>query len=113
MVDSDQSEATMHISPALLALPVALSLAACSGGNLKFASDYHAPPAPPVKHPSYSPYAPYGEANATWRPPVFDRDDTIVKPADPASDYRRPGYEHAPWATGAEGGSALAPLGTF
>ncbi len=103
----------MRISPALAALPVALSLMGCSGGNLKSASDYHAPPAPPVRHPSYNPYAPYGEANATWRPPVFDRDGTVVKPADPASDYRRPDYEHAPWATGAEGGSALAPPGTF
>ena len=103
----------MRLSPALLAIPVALSLIGCSGGNLRSASDYNAPPAPPVKHPSYNPYAAYGEANATWRPPVFDRNGTVVKPDDPAVDYRRPEYENAPWATGAEGGSALAPPGTF
>lgn len=103
----------MRVSSALIALPFALSLLGCSGGNLKTASDYDAPAPPPVKHPRYDPYAAYGEANATWRPPVFDQRGTIVKPADPTADDRRPDYEHAPWATGAAGGSEQAPPGTF
>lgn len=103
----------MQMPTVFLALPLALALIGCSGGNLKSSSDYDAPAAPPVKHPRFDPYAAYGEANAVWRPPAFDRRGTIVKPADPSADYRRPDYEHAPWATGAAGGSALAPPGTF
>jgi hypothetical protein len=100
------------------ALPIAalllLSLAACATPpNVKSASDYDAPAAPPVKHPLYDPYAAYGQANATWRPPVVNREGTIVKPLDPSVEQGRPDYEHAEWATGAAGGSTLAPPGTF
>jgi hypothetical protein len=70
-------------------------------------------PAPPVRNPLYNPYAAYGEANATWTPPVFNRDGTIVKPAEPATQSDRPEYEFAPWAYGASGGSRYAPPGTF
>ena len=58
-----------------------MTLAACAGGNVKSAADYHPPPAPPVRNPVYNPNAAYGEANATWQPPVLNRDGTIVKPA--------------------------------
>jgi hypothetical protein len=89
-------------------------LAGCSTPpNVKSANDYDAPAAPPVKHPQYDPYAAYGEANATWRPPVVNRAGTVVRPEDPSVDAGRPDYEHAQWATGAAGGSALAPPGTF
>jgi hypothetical protein len=95
-------------------LLLALALTACSGGpNVKSASDYNPPPAPPVRNPLYNPYAAYGEANATWTPPVFNRDGTIMKPAEPASQSDRPEYEYSPWATGASGGSRYAPPGTF
>ena len=98
----------------LLCLLIPLGLGACSGGpNIKSAKDYSAPPAPPVRNPLYNPYAAYGEANATWTPPVFNRDGTITKPAEPASQSDRPEYEFAPWATGASGGSRFAPPGTF
>ncbi|MDB5398100.1 MAG: hypothetical protein JWQ55_118 [Rhodopila sp.] len=91
-----------------------LSLAACSTPpNVKSASDYDAPPAPPVKHPQYDPYAAYGQANATWRPPVINRAGTIVKPSNPSVEQGRPDYEHAGWATGVAGGSTFAPPGTF
>jgi hypothetical protein len=97
-----------------LILPLlAANVAACSGGNVKSAADYHAPPAPPVRTPVYDPYSAYGEANATWQPPVFNRDGTIVKPAEPSTQDDRPRYEFAPWATGAAGGSQFAPPGTF
>ena len=77
----------------LLLLPLlAAYLVACSSGNVKSAKDYSAPAAPPVRNPLYNPYAAYGEANATWQPPVFNRDGTIVKPAEPASQADRPGY---------------------
>ena len=92
---------------------LAASLAACGGGNIESARDYGAPAAPSVKHPYYDPYAPYGRANATWTPPVWNRDGTIVKPGDPGVERGRPAYESAPWATGAAGGSASAPPGTF
>ena len=89
---------------------IAALLTACSSGNVKSAKEYSAPAAPPVRNPIYDPYAAYGEANATWEPPVFNRDGTIVKPAEPASQADRPAYEFAPWATG---GSQYAPPGTF
>ena len=99
------------------ALPVLLlalaTLAACDNGNIRPVSSYSAPKAPPVRNPVYNPYAAYGEANATWQPPAFNRDGTVVKPAEPASQSDRPAYEFAPWATGASGGSANAPSGTF
>ena len=93
---------------------LAIVLAGCSGGNLHSSKDADPPPPPPVLHPLYNPYAAYGEAHATWRPPVFDRDGTIQKPAEPASQYDRPNYEQAPWATGAAGRSPFeGPPGTF
>ena len=100
------------------ALPIAgfllLGLAACATPpNLKSASDYDAPKAPPVRHPFYDPYAAYGQANATWRPPVVNRNGTVVKPYDPSVEQGRPDFEHAEWATGAAGGSTQAPPGTF
>jgi hypothetical protein len=91
-----------------------LGLAACSTPpNVKSANDYDAPAAPAVKYPLYDPYAAYGQANATWRPPVINRAGTIVRPSDPSVEQGRPAYEHAQWATGAAGGSTLAPPGTF
>ena len=102
----------MMRSAYLIALS-AIALTACSSGNIKSAKDYNAPAAPTVKHPLYDPYAPYGQANATWTPPVFNRNGTVVKPADPSADRGRPLYETAPWATGASGGDRFAPPGTF
>jgi hypothetical protein len=88
-------------------------LAACSSGNVHAPADYDAPPAPVVRHRFYDSYAAYGEANATWRPPVSDRNGTVVKPVEPSTQATRPNYESAPWATGAAGGSRSAPPGTF
>lgn len=88
-------------------------LSACSSGNIKSTRDYNAPAAPPVRHPYYNPYTPYGEANATWTPPVWNRNGTIVKPADPGVEMGRSPYESAPCATGASGNGAFAPPGTF
>jgi hypothetical protein len=98
---------------ALVLLLLAGPLIACSNANIKSARDYSAPTAPPLRNPIYNPYAPYGETNATWQPPVFNRDGTIVKMAEPSSQSDRPSYEFAPWATGAAGGSQFAPPGTF
>ena len=97
----------------ILVIAIAASLAACSSGNIKSARDYNAPAASPVRQPYYDPYAPYGQANATWTPPVWNRDGTIVKPYDPGVERGRPHYESASWATGAAGGSSNAPPGTF
>ena len=91
-----------------------LALAGChEAPNVRSASDYDAPAAPPLRHPYYDPYAPYGQANATWTPDVVSRNGTIVKPLDPATSVGRPDYEHSQWATGAAGGSVDAPPGTF
>ena len=92
---------------------LAVGLAACSTTNVKSAKDYSAPRAPQVRNPVYNPNAPYGEANATWTPPVFNRNGTVVKPVEPSSQSDRPNYEAAPWATGAAGGSQFTPPGTF
>jgi hypothetical protein len=103
----------MRRALALLTL-LPIGLGACTGGpNVKSAKDYSAPAAPPVRNSLYNPYAAYGEANATWTPPVFNRDGTITKPTEPASQSDRPGYEFAHWASGASGGSQNAPPGTF
>jgi hypothetical protein len=114
MVEPQQRRAAMRSSRHLI-LALAACLAACSAGNVKSAKEYSAPAAPPVRNPLYNPYAAYGEANATWQPPVWNRGDgTIVKPAEPSSQDDRPAYEFAPWATGAAGrGSKYAPQGTF
>ena len=90
-----------------------LVLTACSGGNLKTASDYSTPSAPPVRYPTYNPYSTYGSANATWVPPVVNRHGTVVRPNDPGVLSGRPDYEHAEWATGAAGADRSAPPGTF
>ncbi len=103
----------MQSSPALGLLALAVVVAGCAAGNLHTAGDYNAPPAPTVRHPAYDPYAAPGTANATWMPPVINRNGTIVRPYDPNVMAGRPGYEHAPWATGAASGSEAAPPGTF
>jgi len=103
----------MHPSITLFAGILATTLAACSGGNVTSARDYHAPAAPQVKNATYDPYMPYGSANATWAAPIYDRAGTITRPYDRSVEQGRPAYERAPWATGAEGRNAAAPPGTF
>ena len=98
----------------LVAIAAALlALAGCSSGNLKSAKDYDVPPPPPIRHSTYNPYAKYGEANAAWRPPVVDRDGTVQKPAEPSSQWDRPDYEGAGWASGAAHSVFSGPPGTF
>ena len=100
--------------PSGYAILLLASLAtACSSGNLRSARDFSAPATPLVWHPYYNPYAPYGQANATWTPTVWDRQGDIVKPFDPSVERGRPPYEAASWATGAGGGGAGVPPGTF
>lgn len=103
----------MHLRRKASTVAFAAVLSACSSGNIKSARDYNAPAAPTVRHPYYNPYTPYGEVNAIWTPPVWSRNGTIVKPADPGIEVRRPPYENAPWASGASGGGNFAPPGTF
>jgi len=103
----------MHFSRAAGLAALALALSGCAAGNLRSAGDYDAPAAPTVRQPNYDPFARPGSANATWMPPVINRSGTIVRPYDPNVMAGRPNYEHAPWATGAAGGTAAAPAGTF
>jgi hypothetical protein len=93
----------------------ALNLAGCATPpNVKPPNSHNAPPPPQIKNTYYDPYAAYGSANATWVPPVIDRQGTIVKPTDPSTQgANRPDYEHAQWASGAHGGDHLHPPGTF
>ena len=98
----------------LLAALASIPLAACSSGNIRTAGSYSAPAAPQVQNPNYDPYAAPGTVNATWAPPVLNRNGTIVKPNDPRGAMAgRPDYEHSSWATGAAGGATYAPPGTF
>lgn len=96
---------------AALIVALAATLAACNSGNIKSARSYNAPAVPPIRDPLYNPYAAYGSANATWTPPVWNRDGTVTKPYDPSVERGRPLYERAPWVIGA--GSVSAPPGTF
>jgi len=102
------------VKPSFL-LPIALlaSLAACSAGNVSSTASRHGPKPPPLRNGRYDPNAAYGSARATWSPPVYNRNGTIVRPDDPRTDADRPDYEHAQWASGAQGGSQNAPPGTF
>jgi hypothetical protein len=99
------------IPPAVIAC--AAVLCGCASGNVRSANSYNAPAPPPIKSFYYDPYAAYGSSNATWRPLVYDRQGTIVKPDEPSSQGTRPDYESAQWATGASGSNRLAPAGTF
>lgn len=96
-----------------IAIFAVLALAGCASPNLKSPNSYNAPAAPPIQQFFYNPFAPYASANATWAPPVYDRNGTIVKPVEPASQGTRPNYEHAAWAIGASGGDVNRPPGTF
>lgn len=98
--------------PLLAAVGLAL-LAGCASPNVKKPGDYAAAPAPAVHDKYYDPYAAYGSSNATWAPPAVDRWGTIVKPNDPSTDWTRPDYEAAPWATGAQPSPYGGPAGTF
>ncbi len=91
----------------------ALTVTGCAQGNLRTPGSYSALAPPSVRNPWYDPYASYGSSNAIWRPPVYDLQQTIVKPVEPASQASRPDYEGAEWATGAGGGSTLRPNGSF
>lgn len=103
----------MDHKPLVAILALAAPLVACSSGNIRAPDTYARVTPPQVANPYYDPYPAYGTANATWQPPVFDRAGTVVKPADPSTQASRPAYEQAPWATGASGGSEVAPRGTF
>lgn len=96
-----------------LPLALAFGLTACGGGSVSSSAHLHGPKPPPMRFAKFEPNAPYGSANATWAPPVFNRGGTIVKPTDPRNDTGRPDYEHAPWATGAAGSDQYAPAGTW
>lgn len=66
---------------ALVGLSVVLALCGCERrGNLRSGADYSPPAAPHVANPYYDPYMAYGSANVRWRPPVYDRRGTIVRP---------------------------------
>ena len=99
----------MRLFRFVAATAATLTLAGCSGGNLKTASDYSAPSAPPVRYSTYNPYSTAGTANAIWVPPVVNRHGTVVRPNDPGVLSGRPDYEHAEWATGAARGDRSAP----
>lgn len=103
----------MKLRSLAMAGALTLVLAGCAEGNVKTAADYHPPPPPPIAHPAYNPYAAYGEAHAIWQPPVVDRTGTIVKPEEPATEWSRPNYEGAPWASGAKPSPYGGPPGTF
>ncbi len=101
-------------TPKSLIILVGLAiLAGCASPNVKTPGQYASAPAPVVKDKYYNPFAAYGSANATWAPPVLDRWGTVVKPADPSTDWTRPNYEAAPWASGSQPSPYGGPAGTF
>jgi len=106
-------EPIMNRLHSIPALACAALISGCAQPNVRAANSFSAPAPPPIKGFYYDPYAAYGSANATWRPPVYDRQGTVVRPEEPSSGATRPDYEHAPWATGAAGGNQLAPPGTL
>jgi hypothetical protein len=103
----------MPFKPLLIVSLSTLALAACAHGNVKTAADYNPPPPPPIQHPNYDPYTAYGQANATWQPTVINRNTTVVKPVEPATEWDRPDYEAPQWATRAQPSHDGGPPGTF
>ena len=97
----------------LMIAALLVGLTSCTSGNLKSAKDYNVPPPPSIQQPTYNPYASYGAAHATWQPPVVDRDGTIKKPAEAASQWDRPTYEGSGWAGAAARSVFSGPPGTF
>ena len=89
---------------------VLLVLTGCDNGNLKTAQASGSASAPPVRSPLFDPFATSGQAPATWLPPVYDRQGTIVRPRDPSVEWDFEDYQHAPWLTGR---SRSAPSRTF
>ena len=87
-----------------------LALAGCDSGNLKTVSAGNPLLGPTVRVPFYDPYAVPGQVPATWVPPVYDREGTIVRPHDPLIEWDFEDYQHAPWLAGK---SRSAPAGTF
>jgi len=66
--------------------------------------DRQRPPAalpmhPRCRRPSSIPM-PSGQVPATWVPPVYDREGTIVRPRDPSVEWDFEDYQHAPWLAG-------------
>jgi len=61
----------------LIPLIAVAALAACSSPNVRSASSYDAPKAPPVREPVYNPYAPYGEPT----PPGHRRHSIATAPS--------------------------------
>ena len=100
--------------PLALALG-ALALTGCAQGNLRTPGSYAALAPPPVRNPGgTTPAAAYGSSDATWRPPVYDLQRTIVKPVAPASQASLPRRTRARnGRRGAGGGSTPRPPGTF
>ena len=91
-----------------------VSLGACgSGGNLRSAAEYGAPSVSPLTHPSYNPYAAYGDERGHWRPEVVDRDGRLARPREPTTENNRAEYESAPWAIESIGALDSSPRGTF
>jgi hypothetical protein len=103
----------MKISHVAAAFFTTAILTGCAQPNVHAPNTFATLAPPSIKAPLYDPYSAYGSANATWRPPVVDRPGTIMRPTEPSTGALRPDYEHAPWATGALGGSAISPPGTF
>jgi hypothetical protein len=99
------------VPPALVICAALLS--GCASGNVRSANSYAAVAPPPIKSYYYDPNAAYGSSNATWTPPVVDRQGTITKPSEPSSQGNRPDYENSRWASGAAGNGKGAPAGTF
>ncbi len=94
----------------LSCMALLLALAGCDSGNLKAVSAGRFSPAPPLRAPFYDPYATPGQVPATWVPPVYDREGTIIRPHDPLVEWDFEDYQHAPWLAGR---SRSAPPGTF
>lgn len=94
------------------AMAIAALLSGCGGGNLHHESrDYSdAPAPPPIRNPYFDPYASPGQAPATWVPPVFNRNGTIVQLKDPSQYWDHEDYSHAPWLGR---GQEAAPEGTY
>lgn len=91
-----------------------VGLSACgSGGNVRSTTEYTAPSASKLTHPAYSPYAAYGDERENWRPEVANRDGSLVRPQEPATEYDRADYDCVPLSVGSAGALVTAPPGTF
>jgi hypothetical protein len=99
--------------PGSLFLPLLAFALFARSSCVKSARDYSPLAAPPVRNPVYNLYEAYGEANATWQPPIWNRDGTICETRRARLPGRSSSLRVRPLGHRGRRRQPYAPPGTF